>query len=69
MGWMRRATVLFLVLSLWVPFMAFCTRQPSDLTVVNVAVFEALLAILTFGSLGALHALHALHALAARRRD
>ena len=53
---MRRATVLFLTLSLWVPFMAFCTRQPSDITLARFLLFEALLAGVTFGSLGCLHA-------------
>ena len=57
-SWIRRATALFVAFSMWVPFMAFCTKQQSDITLAHVFIFEVLLAALTFGSLGCLHALH-----------
>jgi len=56
-SWIRRATALFVALSMWVPFMAFCTRQQSDITLARFLNFEVLLAALTFGSMGCLHAL------------
>jgi hypothetical protein len=53
--WVRNGLFVFVLLSAWVPFMAFCTAQPTGLDLTNIAIFEVVLALIAFGFAGLVH--------------